>query len=495
MRNQIANRERATTNQRAKAVYIDFAKLANIFLSDLTKTDNKTYNDFNKEKLRRALKNPKQNEHVLREISQFLYRCSSQYKRLLKYQAELLTLDHNVVPIYDLEKPPEPSKFLKSYGKTLLLLQKMNIKHEFRKVLLTAWREDCFYGYVYETSDSFYIMPLDGRYCRISSVEDGVFNFAFDFSYFKGKEIFLEFWDSEFLSKYNLYKAEGNSMRWQELDPKKTICIKVNEESHDEVIPPLVGIFEELLDIMDYKSLMKSREELSNYKLIIQKIPLISGSHDINDFAIDLDDALAFGERLAEATPDLVGSVVTPMDIDTVEFKKDDTSDINIVSQATNNMLNSAGYSQILWGGDSSIGLNASIVTDEAMSFSVLKQIQRWVNRYIKYHVSGTMVSVKFHEITIFNKDKYVERLRNGATLGLPVKTDLITAMGITPLEMHGALFLENEVFQLHDKLIPLSSSYTQSGKVGRNELDDGDLSEEGQKTRDGGKNIKDIQT
>jgi hypothetical protein len=494
--NRINNRERATVNKRDKAVQIDFAKLASILLTDLTKNESKTYGSFTKDKLRTAIKNPKQNESTLREISQFLYRYSSQYKRLLKYQAEILTLDYNLIPVFDSDKKPDATKLMKSFNKASLLLQKMNVKHEFRKVLLTSWREDCFYGYIYETNDSFYIMPLDGKYCKISSVEDGVYNFAFDFTYFKGKDTYLDNWDSEFKSKYNTYQSQGNTMRWQELDPKKTICIKVNEENTDEVVPPLIGIFEELLDIIDYKSLMKSREELSNYKLIVQKIPLISNSTDVNDFAIDLDDALAFGDRLAEATPELVG-VVTPMDIDTVEFKKDDATDINVVAQATNNMLTGGGYSNILWSGDKggSVGLSASIITDEAMSLSVLKQVQRWVNRYIKYNVSGVMVSVKFHEMTIFNKDKYIERLTNSATLGLPVKGDLITAMGLTPLEMQGAIYFENEILKLHEILIPLSSSYTQSGSTGAPNKDPSQLTVEGQKSKDSNKNQDNIQT
>lgn len=160
----VANRERATTNSRNKAVSIDFAKLANIPITDISKTESRTYSKYNKEKLRSAIENPKSNEQTLREISQFLYRVSSQYKRLIKYQAEMLTLDYNVIPLFDVQKQPEIDKFLKNYYKAIALLQKMNIKHEFKKILTTAWREDCFYGYIYETNDSFYIMPLDAKY-------------------------------------------------------------------------------------------------------------------------------------------------------------------------------------------------------------------------------------------------------------------------------------------------------------------------------------------
>lgn len=495
----IKNRERYSTNTRRKMVNMDFSAVNSLVLSDINNTKSKSYTIYSKSKLRDAIKNPKQNEQALREISQFLYRVSAQYRRLIKYQAEMLPLPYNVIPLINYADDVDYESVLNDYYSVCALLQKMNLPHELKKVLTVSWREDCFYGYIYETDNTFYIMPLDGQYCKLSSIEDGCYNFAFDFSYFKKYPVYLEYWDKEFKQKYSKYESGGNSMKWQELDPAKTICIKINEENAEEVIPPMIGIFEDLLDIIDYKSLLKNREELSNYKLIVQKIPLIGNSKDVNDFAIDLDDAIAFGDRLSEATPELVGSVVTPMDIDTVEFKKDDTSDINMVSQATQNMLDAGGYSRMLWNSDKggSVGLDASIKTDEAMSLEILKQIQRWTNRYVKTVLNGTSVSVKFHDITIFNRGSYLSDLQSQASLGLPVKLEWATAKGMTPLEVQGAMILENDILKLHEKFIPLTSSYQQSAnsEVGAPTVDDGELTEEGLASRDGNKNQDTIET
>ena len=64
-----------------------------------------------------------------------------------------------------------------------------------------------------------------------------------------------------------------------------------------------------------------------------------------------------------------------------------------------------------------------------------------------------------------------------------------------TPLETEGLTFLENDLLGLHEKWIPLNSSYTQSGSTttedegGRPEVDDTELSETGQSTRENDSN------
>jgi hypothetical protein len=97
--------------------------------------------------------------------------------------------------------------------------------------------------------------------------------------------------------------------------------------------------------------------------------------------------------------------------------------------------------------------------------------------------------------MTIFNKDKYIERLVKNATLGMPVKMDLATALGQTPLEVHGSLYLENDVLKLHEKFIPLSSSYTQSGSAGAPVKDTGDLTNSGVTTRENQTNTDTVET
>ena len=107
------------------------------------------------------------------------------------------------------------------------------------------------------------------------------------------------------------------------------------------------------------------------------------------------------------------------------------------------------------------------------------------------------MFKVKLLDVTCYNKEEVIAQLTQGATLGLPVKMKMAAVVGqSTPLETEGLTFLENDILGLHDKWIPLNTSYTQSGngvatedKGGRPEVDDTELSETGQSTRENDSN------
>ena len=76
------------------------------------------------------------------------------------------------------------------------------------------------------------------------------------------------------------------------------------------------------------------------------------------------------------------------------------------------------------------------------------------------------------------------------------MKLSIAALDGYTPMEALSLLFIENDCLVLHDKMVPLSTSWTKSaeatgGKVtgdgseGAPTKDGGDLSDEGEESRD----------
>ena len=49
------------------------------------------------------------------------------------------------------------------------------------------------------------------------------------------------------------------------------------------------------------------------------------------------------------------------------------------------------------------------------------------------------------------------------AQYGVPVKSAIAASLGLNPPNMSAMLYMENEILKLHDNMIPLQSSYTQS--------------------------------
>ena len=478
-------------------------------LIDLENIPSKTYTVYSKESLRTYLKNPlsDNNSKNLRKLSQYLYVLSAQYRRLIAYFASMIDLTaYSVIPNVSMIEDNDDEKILQDYEDTLKWLEKMNLDGQVFSQLVTAFREDTFFGYVYyddadeQDVNSFLILPLDPDYCRISSVNyDGTLNMAFDFSYFNNSSNakYLEFWDKEFTTKYNAYSSDSK-LRWQELDPERTWVLKFNYDQTDRVIPPFASLFENLIDLVDLQSITSLKDQMSIYKLLVAKIDTLSGATDPDDFAIDLSTAVDFYNKMVSTiSQESIGIVLSPMEITPINFEKSDTDDVNQISKANSNLWEAAGVSQILDNekltGASAVRA-AQILDGLYAQNPLLWQIQARVNRWLDFILPDNGMRVKYIPVTPYNKDEKITQLKDAASLGLPVKMQYMALLGISPIEAYSMAHLENNILKLQDSwMYPLQSSYTQGGEneSGGQTKSVTDLTDEGDKTRDGEKNKK----
>lgn len=478
---------------------ITFAQLNKMIINDLNNSgvNIKTAltTRYTKEQILSYLERPERSQKQLRNLSRYLYSNSAHYRRLIWYFAGMLRFDYILEP-YDLDLSKvsqDKTKFLKQYQNIAKILDNMNIPHEMIKVLKTAYKEDIFYGYEYMTNDSYFIKKLDPDYCMISSVEDGVYNFAFDFSYFDTNNVSVKTYPDEFKNKYLNYKKDPSGLKWQELDSDNTICIKINEEI-EYPLPPFNTVFESVFDIDESKRLNKVKNRIDNYMILTQKIPLDDKKGEINKFLIDLDTAMSFHNKATDSLPEEVGLVTSPMDINAIKLERKN-KDTDATEQAQRDYYDAAGVSQFLFNGSeaSVSGISNSIITDEQVSFMILKQIERWLNRKLKKINKTYKFRVKFLETTRFNIDDVRKSLLSGAQYGMPTKSALAATYDLTPSAFSNMTFLENEVLELHDKLIPLASSHTQTSdqSQGRPQSNEKDLSPSGEKTRETDGNVR----
>lgn len=448
-----------------ESVAINFAELSNMIVKDLNVRNTGTTKAYTKENVQTYLANPRRYTKELVDMSSNLYVASPHYRRVINYFAKLSTLDYIVEPYGISTDKINEKPFISGFQKTIDYLEMMNLKHEMKKVLQVAWVRDAFYGYEHEGKNSYFIQQLPNEYCAISSIEDGVFNFSFNLAFFDRNAAQLEMFPKDFKKLYNKF-LNGSIGAWAELDPTKTICIKINEEL-DYDIPPFVGIFPSIFDIEDYKALKKTKETLDNYKFIVQKIPIRENSERNNDFLLDLTMVTNFHNKSNDTIPETIGLLTVPFEIETIDFKAN-VSERNAVWEAEHEFYSSVGTSSLLFNGDnaSQANLQKSIKVDEQEAFGVVRQIERWVNRKIKYMIKGAYkFRCKFLDISIFSRDEYVDQLLKNAQFGIPVKMMLCSALGLVPSQATAMAYLENTVLGLVDLFVPLQSAHTQSGK------------------------------
>lgn len=441
---------------------------------------------YSREQIRKFLENPQMYEKHLREASLYLASTSSQYLRLILYMAKMLTLDYIVVP-YGIKPEDVTNKaFITNYKKSEDYMKTFNVKHELGKILTVVMMEDVFYGYERRVGDSCMIQRLPSNYCKIIGMEDGLFTFAFNMEYFNSDKSKLANFPDEFEEMYRQYKATHQA--WQPVNTKKAVCFKFREDL-TYALPPFTAIFEEVLDLEDLKDLVKSKNKLENFKLLLQKIPFKKDPKSEKDFLISLPSVKMFHNNIKAVLPEQIGLISSPMDIEEFDFQPKSSSLKNSVLEAEEEIFNSAGISSALFnsGNKTSTGLNKAIVTDEGLMFGMLRQFERFFNKRLGQLTSRAYkFIVMFPDLTIYNRSEMLDKYLKTAQYGFP-KTLVASALGMTTTELVSLNILENEYLKLDTHLIPLSSSHTQSGKDGedKRKKSDSEITDKGVQTRD----------
>lgn len=464
-------------------------------LVDLTSNSTKTWTVFNKETLRTYMQNPyaSSSQTSLRSLARFLYTLSFPLRRIVNYFASLpdfsaykVNLDFSIIEENDEES------LLQDYENACRFIRKMNLLLNMFKLLTVAWREGIVYFQPYQDEDGgMLLMPLDSQYCKISSVGyNGLLHVAFDFTYFRGTNaFFLDIWDKEYKQKYN--KFEGDStLRWQELETAR--AFKIDIADLDLVISPFASLFEGLIDLVDLQSLIAVKDSLDIYKLLVMKIPLLN-SKNPDDLAINLNLAKKFYQQALETLPPEIGLILSPgLDVNSVSFDKNATSDTNAIADSYQNLMEQTGISQIF---DSSRLTGASSVLMSMLSDALmatkglLPQIEAFINERIQMEFPNSMAYIKFIEVTAYDKKERINTIKDAASLGLPVKQEYMALLGYDPIETIASDWLETKLGLAIDKFAhPLISSHTQSGSSdtgGAPKKEDGDLTDDGEASRD----------
>lgn len=212
-------------------------------------------------------------------------------------------------------------------------------------------------------------------------------------------------------------------------------------------------------------------------------------------FEIDLDLANAFYQKLQSALPDNVALAMSPMDLDTIDFNSNNANDVNIISEAYENIINANG----------GIVLNQNKITNStsfklALQFDCMdamapiEQINAWQNLWILNHLGETGMVVEYSDISPYFIDDRVDKLLKLAQYSVPVKLELASLANANPVKERGMSFMENALgIGATSWATPLVSSNIQSGTSDNGDGSEGrakienpeELTDEGENTRD----------
>ncbi len=412
-------------------------------------------------------------------LSRYMMLKSGYYKRLIDYFVNMAVINWTVDTEVKQDKlfSVNQNTFKKNYIKYTAQVNKFKLDNRVSDIFRKLFVEDACFGFVTENDIDSSIFVLEPDYCKIEKLVNGsIYQFSVNRS----------------LIDANVYKTLPEELqsiiehsKEMSLDNRVLIpyehsfCIKYNND-FTYLYPPFFNLIEKILEIDDYRDLMKAKTESDAYKLVFLKIP----TNDDDQIAMGDEIITPFTEMVKSIVPETYGVVPSPMDLQLIESKSTVSDDSNKVADAVENYYGEAGVSKALISSASSGSeLKLSMKVDSSDIYRIYRQIEAWVDLQMKlrgYIYTEYQFTYRILPTTIFDVDDYVDGRLKLAQASLPVKGELLAAAGINTSKMLGNSFME-QIFKedIFDKWNVLKTSYTQSGDAsegGRPMNDDTDL-------------------
>ena len=368
---------------------IDWQNFSRLMTYDLcTRTsiiENGCIDDISIKDIEMALKFPKQGWKILLRLSESLMRISPHYYRMNNLYSNM-ALFCWWVDLYDIKESANTGVVKKKYADLVAKLESMNLKHEFSKIMKIIPYQDIYCGLVWENSSDFFFQQIDFNICEIYQIQDGLYNFRINLGEIDAKNInaYPDYVKKAYIDWFESVK-NGTVLpdaQWYTPPSDKQICLKMNSQWIFPY-PILISLVKDILDLDVYKKLKLQSARTDNYKAIAVEVPI--DENTVDKPLLTPDTLGIFAEINRESMTDDIGLLHTLGSNATPISFKDSNNTRNNVSDAIDSLYDSSGISKELFNGSSSItAATLSIENDAGFIYGIYRQIERWINRFIK---------------------------------------------------------------------------------------------------------------
>ncbi len=401
--------------------------------------------------------------HIVR-LSRYMYLKSGYYKRLIDYFANSAILNWTIDTEIKQDKmfTTNPKTFRKNYINYTAQVNKFKLDNRVTDIFKRLFIDDACFGFVTENDIDASIFLLEPDFCKIEKLTNGsIYQFSVNRSLIDVNVFKTLPEELQILIEQSKEVSLDNRVM---IPYENSFCIKYNDD-FTYLYPCFFSLISELLNIDDIKDLVKAKSEADAYKLIYFKIP----TNDEDQISMGDELISKFVEMACAILPERFGVIPSPMDLQLIESKSTISDDKNKVEQAVDNYYGEAGVSKALISSASSGSeLKLSMKVDSSDIYRIYRQIEAWVDLQMKLrgHIYNDYQFVyRILPTTIFDVDDYIDRRLKLAQASLPIKEELLSAIGVNTAKMLGNSFTE-QIFKedIFDKWEVLKTSYTTAG-------------------------------
>ena len=436
--------------------------------------------DYTPEKIERIITSGSLAEQ--QALSRNFFYKDGYYKQIIIHYATLLKYAGLLIPNPSLGKKLSTSHISKRYYNAIDYVEKMNLPVFLTDCATRALIDGCYYGVIVQLDkQKFSVLDLPSGYCQTRYKDlNGDDLIEFDVSYFNSivdltaKEQALASYPKFIRDAYKKWQKQKSSNSWVIIPSDIGICFPFFDGR-----PLFLSVIPASLEYDDAIQTERDRDAEEIRKILVQKIPHLQDGR----LLFEPDEA---AEMHAGAVGMLKGNknisvLTTYADVDAVVSKTTGESTSKTLEQIEKNIYAQAGVSGQIFSSTGSSTLDASIKNDIALMMYLANKFSRFITNSINRIYGNTNITFKYQilPVSIHNMDKFVDQSfklsGSGYSYLLPV-----VAFGLSQRDIVNLKELENDVLKLGEKLIPLSSSYTQSSDnpTGRPKLDDSEKAE-----------------
>lgn len=388
------------------------------------------------------------------------------YQRILLHYATLLKYTGLLIPNPSFGKSLSESYIAKKYNNAVNFIDNAQLPKLFTEMAIKALRDGTYYGIIHSVSNtSISVVDLPVHYCR-SRFKDELGNdlIEFNVAYFDtimdpdDRKKALQVYPRKVSDWYRKYKLGKVKTAWVFIPAEVGICLPFLDGA-----PAFLNIIPAEIEYDQARDINKERDLEEIRKIIVQKIPHLTDG----GLLFEPDEAAVMHEGtvgMMKGNPN-VSVLTTYADVDAIVSKTSNDNAVSSVEKALLNIYSESGSSPQLFGTESNLSLETSINNDMALMMTFARKLDRLVTFIINEKFSNTNVTFKYTilPITFYNEMKYADTALKMANSGYSFMLPAL-AMGISQKELGNIKDLENDVLDLKNKLVPLSTSYTESG-------------------------------
>lgn len=445
------------------------------------------------------------NATELRNLSRNYVDLSGVYKRFIEYMSNMLTYDTLIIPKMDFTKLPEKERVLKALNSACYFVDGLNLKQELPRIFSTILTDGVYFGFFKESEDGkkAILQDLAPEYCRTRYKSiNGLPILEFDLSYFivlEGMSARTKVDELKLYPKFvrdAYYKYFKNIVAAKE---KETVTISaINNQAllidkskladnrwliipehlgvvfyYKEEKPFFASVIKAIEELNEYKGIERALDKQELAKILMQKIPTDSKG----ELVFTLEEAAEIHKaavKMLRNNPN-VDVFTTLADTEMLELQDSSQTNRDNLEKMERSIFNEAGVSKNLFASEGTVALEYAQVTD----FTIVGAMAEMFSTFLTYHVNRKFAEKKFFlEVTIlpithYNREKMFDLYLKGAQYGYSKFLPGVAA-GIKQSNLLNLNVLENDFLDLSNKMVPLQSSHTTSGKEGKGATDEG---------------------